>query len=112
MRKGAYEKMLDGLAGLAVPDEAKRQFEALIRQSAALDGVASLDRAERVKFARRLLDQKELRSTISKRLQAKYGIGRSQAYLVISEALYSSGFLSDNRTRPVSNPSSKRKDIE
>lgn len=87
MRKGAYEKMLDGLAGLAVPDGAKRQFEELIRQSAARDGIAPLDRSERVRFARHLLDQKEPRATISKRLQEKYGIGRTQAYQVISDAL-------------------------
>lgn len=87
MRKGTYERMLDGLASLSVPEGAKRQFAELIRQSAAVDGIASLDRSERVKFARHLLDQKEPRSTISKRLQEKYGIGRSQAYQVISDAL-------------------------
>ncbi|MFZ4874995.1 hypothetical protein ACL9RI_07915 [Janthinobacterium sp. Mn2066] len=87
MRKGAYQKMLDGLAGLSVPEPAKRQFEELIRRSAALDGIASIDRLERVKFARRLLDQKESRTTICRRLQERYAIGRSQAYLIIAEAL-------------------------
>ena len=87
MRKAAYQNLLDALAGLSAPEEVKRQFEDLIRRSAALNGVASLDRAERVKFARRLLDQKEPRAAISRRLQAKYGIGRSQAYQVISDAL-------------------------
>jgi hypothetical protein len=87
VRKGAYQKMLDGLAALSVPEPAKRQFEELIRKSAALDGISSIDRQERVKFARHLLDQRESRATICLRLQAKYGIGRSQAYLVIAEAL-------------------------
>lgn len=112
MRKGTYEKMLIGLAGLAVSEGAKRQFEEFIRQSAADDGITSLDRSERVKFARHLLDQKEPRATISKRLQVKYGIGRSQAYQVISDALQLSGFSSDNRTRPESNATSQRKGTE
>ncbi len=107
MRKDAYHKMLDGLANLSVPDAAKRQFEALIRQSAVLDGITSLDRSDRVHFARHLLNQKEPRSTISKRLQVKYAIGRSQAYQVISDALQLSGFPAGNRTEPGFNEASK-----
>lgn len=87
MRKGTYERMLDGLASLSVPEGARRQFEELIRQSAARDGVASLGCAERVKFARCLLDQKESRAMISKRLMARYDIRESQAYRDISAAL-------------------------
>lgn len=87
VRKAAYQKMLEGLAGLPVPDAAKRQFEELIRRSAALDGITSIERLERVKFARHLLDLKVPRATICRRLQERYGIGRSQAYQVIADAL-------------------------
>ena len=87
VRKAAYQKMLEGLAGLPVPDSAKRQFEELIRRSAALDGITSIERLERVKFARHLLALKEPRATICRRLQETYGIGRSQAYQVIADAL-------------------------
>lgn len=92
MRKSAYQQMLDGLSGITAPEDAKRQFEELIRRSAALNGVASLDRQERVQFARHLLDQQASRPVIRDRLMAKYELGRSQAYEVIDQALQLSGF--------------------
>lgn len=93
MSKAVYRQLLADLAGLAAPEEAKRQFEELIRRSAALDGVTSLDRQARVQFARRLLDLKEPRPVIRNRIMAKYGVGRSQAYEAIDQALQLSGFL-------------------
>lgn len=87
MRKGTYQNLIDALAGISASEGAKRQFAELIRQSAARDGIALLDRSERVKFARCLLDQKEPRATINKRLMARYGIRESQAYRDISDAL-------------------------
>jgi hypothetical protein len=45
-----------------------------------------------LKFVRQLLDQREPRSAIRKRLMVRYGIGRSQPYKVITEALKLSGF--------------------
>lgn len=87
MRKSTWLQLIDGLADIPVPDEFKRQFEELIRTTAALDGVSAIDRAVRVKFARQLLDQRQPRSAICQRLMVRYGIGRTQAYKVISEAL-------------------------
>lgn len=92
MRKSTWLQLIDGLAGIPVPDEFKRQFEELIRSTAALDGVTAIDRGSRVKFARQLLAQHEPRPVICKRLMVRYGIGRTQAYKVISEALQLSGF--------------------
>lgn len=92
MSKAIYQKLLADLAGMNAPEEAKRQFEDLIRRSAALDGVASLERQERVQFARHLLDLKESRPVIRDRIMARYEVGRSQAYQVIDQALQLSGF--------------------
>jgi hypothetical protein len=85
---------MDGLGDIPVSEEAKRQFEQLIRATAALDGVPDLDDspARRVKHARHLLDMREARTVICQRLMTKYGIGRSQAYDAISQALKLSGF--------------------
>lgn len=87
MSKAIYQQLLVDLAGLSAPEEAKRQFEELIRRSAAFEGVSSLERQERVQFARRLLDLKESRSVIRDRIMAKYGLKQSQAYKVIEQAV-------------------------
>jgi hypothetical protein len=92
MGKATYQQLLDGLAGIDAPPAVKQQFEELIRRQAALDGVASLDRRERVQFARHLLDLQEPRAVIRDRLMVKYDLGRSQAYQVIDQALQLSGF--------------------
>jgi hypothetical protein len=75
MRRATYQHLLDDLAGLSAPEEVKRQFEELIRQRAALDGIASIDRSERVKFARQLLDQREPRPTINTYPNRSVGAG-------------------------------------
>jgi hypothetical protein len=87
MRKSTWLHLIDGLASISMPDEFKRQFEELLRTTAALDGVSAIDRTARLKFARQLLDQREPRAAIRKRLMVRYGIGRSQAYKIITEAL-------------------------
>jgi hypothetical protein len=92
MGKSVYRQLLASLAALDAPADAKRQFEEMIRQRAALDGLASIDRQERVQFARYLLDVKELRPVIRDRIMARYGVGRSQAYEAIDQALQLSGF--------------------
>lgn len=107
MRKSSYQQLIDGLAGIAATDEAKRQFEELIRRSAALDGITSLERSERVRFARHLLGLREPRAVIRDRLMTRYHIGRTQAYQVIEQALQSSGFPGENRTEAESNQVSK-----
>jgi len=103
MRKATYQQLLDGLASIAASEDTKRQFEELIRRSAALDGVTGLERSERVQFARRLLDLHQPRTIISKRLMVRYEIGRTQAYKAINEALQLSGFPDGNRTQTGSN---------
>jgi hypothetical protein len=107
MRKSSYQHLIDGLAGIAAPEEAKRQFAELIRRSAALDGVAVLERQERAQFARHLLDLREPRAAIRDRLMSRYDIGRTQAYQVIEQALQLSGFPDENRTEAESNEASK-----
>ena len=92
MGKAIYQQLLAGLAALDAPAEAKRQFEEMIRHRAALDGMAGIDRQERVQFARHLLDLKESRPVIRDRIMARYGVGRSQAYQAIDQALQLSGF--------------------
>jgi hypothetical protein len=112
-RATVYQRLIDQIAGLSAPDEVKRQFEALVRRNAAIDGDTALERAERVKFARHLLDLREDRPTINRRLMARYGIGRTQAYGVISDALQLSGIPSIFRTDVRSNESmEKREEIE
>lgn len=87
MRKADYQQLLDGLAGIAAPEEMKRQFEELIRQGAARSGVALPVRGERVRFARRLLDAGTARIAIRERLMVKFGVSESQAYRDIGDAL-------------------------
>jgi hypothetical protein len=111
MGKATFESLLADLAGMAVPEEAKRQFEELIRRRAALDGVTSLDRQERVQFARRWLELKESRPVIRDRIMARYDVGRTQAYQVIDQALQLSGFPKNIRTETDSNGASTSKDL-
>lgn len=106
MGKATFENLLAGLARMAVPEEIKRQFEELIRRRAALEGVTSLDRQERVQFARHLLDLQEPRPVICQRVMTRYEIGRSQAYKVIDQALQLSGFPRNIRTETDSNETS------
>lgn len=87
MRKGDYQQLLDGLAGIAASDEARRQFEDLIRQGAARSGVALPERPARVQLARQLLDARTPRAAIRERLMGRFEVSESQAYRDISEAL-------------------------
>lgn len=91
MGKAGFEMLLAGLPEIPGPEDTKRRFEELIRRAAALEGVTSLERQERVQFARRLLDLKEPRPAIRERIMARYEVGRSQAYQVIDQALQLSG---------------------
>lgn len=111
MGKATFENLLADLAGMAVPEEAKRQFEELIKRRAALDGVTSFDRQERVQFARHLLDLKAPREEIRDRVMARYEVRRSQAYQVINQALQLSGFPKNIRTKTDSNEASTSKDL-
>lgn len=88
MRASAYQRLMEGLETIDAPSTSKELFAALIRCHAEQNGSASsLERQERIKLARKLLDLREPRSIISERLQRTYGIRRSQAYEDISKAL-------------------------
>lgn len=87
MRASAYQQLMDDLEKLDAPEASKQIFAALIRSHAAQNGIASIERQDRVDFARRLLDLHVERSVIAERLQRTYGIGRSQAYEYITRAL-------------------------
>lgn len=88
MRPSAYQRLMEDLEAIDAPSSSKDLFAALIRCHAEQNGSASsLERQERVKLARKLLDIREARVIISERLQHTYGISRSQAYDDISKAL-------------------------
>lgn len=87
MGKAIYQQLLADLAGMDTPEEEKRKYEAMILRSAAMQGISGLDRPERVKYASHLLAIGNSRSIICRRLMSRYGIGRSQAYEVIKQAL-------------------------
>lgn len=88
MRPSAYQRLMEDLETIDAPSTSKDLFAALIRCHAEQNGSASsLERQERIKLARKLLDLREMRAIISERLQQTYGISRSQAYEDISKAL-------------------------
>ena len=87
MSKAIYQQLLADLAGLDAPEGEKPKYEAMIRRAAAMQGVVGLDRPERVKYAAHLLAIGNSRPIICRRLMSRYGIGRSQAYEVIKQAL-------------------------
>jgi hypothetical protein len=87
MARAIYQQLLADLARMDTPEDEKRKYEAMIRHSAAMQGVAGLDRPERVKYAAHLLAIGNARSIICRRLMSRYSIGRSQAYEVIRQAL-------------------------
>lgn len=87
MRAATYQQLIDDLEMTDAPDVYKQLFTEIIRRNAAQNGVAALERQERVRFAQNLLDRREGRPIISERLQRTYGISRTQAYEDISKAL-------------------------
>lgn len=87
MSKAIILQLLADLAGMDAPESEKLKYEAMIRRAAAMQGVVGLDRPERVKYAAHLLAIGNSRSVICRRLMSRYGIGRSQAYEVIKQAL-------------------------
>jgi hypothetical protein len=87
MGKSSYQQLLDGLAGIDAPMDIRRQVEELIRNQALIDGVVISPRADRVQFARQLLDARTARSVIRDRLMRRYDLGDSQAYRDINDAL-------------------------
>lgn len=75
------------LQALPVDDEQKAAFATLFDQLEPPRSASARLEAERVSFARHLLDRKELRSIIRDRLIARFSVGKSQAYRDIDAAL-------------------------
>lgn len=88
MRADTFRELMDKVQGIEADDITKRAFMELIRATAVANGVTSLERDERVEFARHLLqDIRESRSTVRDRLMAAFGITESTAYRDIDKAL-------------------------
>jgi hypothetical protein len=68
-------------------DHAKHSLKRFINETCLAAGITVVDRTERVRFARRLLDEGELRPVIRNRLMKRFGIKRASAYKVIDAAL-------------------------
>lgn len=83
------------------PPHAKYRLKNFISQACQAAGISVIDRAERVRFARRLLDDREPRPIIRNRLIARYGISRASAYSTIAAALNLSSKSQRNWTAEV-----------
>lgn len=68
-------------------EAAKDEFRKMILSVGTVHSVGALEREERVRFARALLDAKEPRPIIRDRLKVRFQIGDSQAYRDIDKAL-------------------------
>ena len=91
---GGFITLLDELARLDQPEDAKPAFRELI--VAQMEATLTVPE-QRVRFARHLLDQKAPRHLISERLKARFGIEHAQSHRDISKALQS--YLPDD-TQP------------
>lgn len=96
-----YQSVLAALdANGDLSDEVKQTMRELIRKTARENGDSSLERGERVEFARNLLSKREQRTTIRSRLMARFQISKTQAYRDIQEALQLSQKRPINGTKP------------
>jgi hypothetical protein len=87
MRSTAIIEILDAINGMNADDSMKRQVRKIIGDVASVHGMNLVTSADRVDFARRLLDAKVSKATIRERLRARYSISRTHAYRIIGEAL-------------------------
>lgn len=87
MKSSALHEILAGLERLDADEQAKQKFKRLVMLIGASYGVSSVAHAERVEYARELLKKRVSRTTIRDRLIARFKISRSQAYVVINDAL-------------------------
>lgn len=87
MRTADYQRLLDRVNSLPLDETAKQVVADDIKRDARERGVTRLERGDRVGFAQRLLRQKVSVATVRMRLMALYGIGKTQAYDDITEAL-------------------------
>lgn len=68
-------------------DHAKHSLKRFINETCLAAGITVVDRSERVRFARRLLDEGEPRPVIRNRLMTRFGIRKTAAYRAIDIAL-------------------------
>jgi|SRR5450830_778606 len=69
---------------------AKHTLKKFIADTCLAAGITIVDRQERIKVARRMLDDGEPRAVIRERLMRRFSIGRASAYNAIVEALNTS----------------------
>lgn len=90
MRSDVFQDLLGKLEQLDlenVKESHKEEFRRLIYQVGAAHGIGQIERDERVRAARQLLDAGLPRAVVRDRLMARFQIGDSQAYRDISAAL-------------------------
>jgi hypothetical protein len=87
MRDEVLRDLLAKLDQCAADAGAKNEFRRMIEAVGNAHGITLEGPAERIAFARRLLDAGSPRTEIRDRLMARFNVGRSQAYGDISDAL-------------------------
>lgn len=84
--RSALVELLEGIETIDADQKAKAAFRQLIRAIGAAHGIAAVEQASRLAFARHLLCLKVSRPTVRDRLIAHFGVSRPQAYRIIFEA--------------------------
>ena len=88
MRAAILNEIIEAAALLDAEPAVVRQFQRMVRRIGAHHSVVGMAHAEQLDFAVRLLSAGVSRPTVRERLMAINGISRSQAYIVINEALH------------------------
>ena len=96
-------EILEGVDAIDVDAGAKAVFRQLVAAIGAAHGVAGIEKAARVNFARELLSLRVSRATIRDRLIAHFAVSRPQAYRIIGAALQLSQKAVNFETLLVSN---------
>ena len=86
-RADAIAEIRAKLQAMSGADDEKSVIACLLDQLETPRSASARIQAERVDFARRLLDMREPRAIIKKRLIARFSVGESQAYRDIGDAL-------------------------
>lgn len=87
MRAAILHEIIEAAEALDIQPAVIQQFQRMVRRIGAQHCVVGMAHAEQLDFAARLLSAKVSRPTVRERLMAMNGISRSQAYIVINEAL-------------------------
>lgn len=83
----AVLEIMQAIDSIDVDLAAKQKFRQMVGAIAATHGFEWIERANRIAFARDLLQMRVTRPIIRDRLIDLYGISRPQAYRIISHAL-------------------------